>query len=144
MPPKFLEDIVILCFERRFSKQNSVIHLKSNIFAPPKFFALPIFGLATPLLNTPPCLTPSPLVTWNGSENACPLYLHRLFLVDYQCFSRRTKHIGTFLWINFSNNFMCDTRSNAVEAAKKTACTDEPLVTKYEAVCFNKVSYIYQ
>jgi len=24
-PPKFLENIVILCFERRFSKQNSVI-----------------------------------------------------------------------------------------------------------------------
>jgi len=43
-PPKFLENIVILCFERRFSKQNSVIRLKSNIFPPPK-----IFGLATPL-----------------------------------------------------------------------------------------------
>jgi len=27
-PPKFLENIVILCFERRFSKQNSVIRLK--------------------------------------------------------------------------------------------------------------------
>jgi len=56
----------------------------------------------------------------------------------YQCFSRRTKHIGTFLWINFSNNFMCSTRSNAFEASKNTACTDEPWVTKYEAVCFNK------
>jgi len=31
MPPKFLENIVILCFERRFSKQNSVIRLKLNI-----------------------------------------------------------------------------------------------------------------
>ena len=30
-PPKFLENIVILCFERRFSKQNSVIRLKLNI-----------------------------------------------------------------------------------------------------------------
>jgi len=29
MPPsKFVENIVILCFERRFSKQNSVIRLK--------------------------------------------------------------------------------------------------------------------
>jgi len=38
MPPTFLENIVILCFERRFSKQNSVIRLKSYIF-PPNFFA---------------------------------------------------------------------------------------------------------
>jgi len=30
---------VILCFERRFSKQNSVIRLKSNILATPKFWA---------------------------------------------------------------------------------------------------------
>jgi len=29
--PKFEENIVILCFERRFSKQNSVIRLKLNI-----------------------------------------------------------------------------------------------------------------
>jgi len=29
--PKFLENIAILCFERRFSKQNSVIRLESNI-----------------------------------------------------------------------------------------------------------------
>ena len=41
-PPKGLENIVILCFESRFSKQNSVIGLKSNIL-PPK-----ISGLATP------------------------------------------------------------------------------------------------
>jgi len=41
--PRFIENIVILCFERRFSKQNSVIRLKSNIFASQ------IFGLATPL-----------------------------------------------------------------------------------------------
>jgi len=36
-PPTFLENIVILCIERRFSKQNSVIRLKSNILTPPKF-----------------------------------------------------------------------------------------------------------
>jgi len=41
--PKFLENIVILCFERCFSIQNSVIRLKSYILAPQ------IFGLATPL-----------------------------------------------------------------------------------------------
>jgi len=29
--PKFLENTVILCFERSFSKQNSVIRLKLNI-----------------------------------------------------------------------------------------------------------------
>jgi len=43
VPPKCLENIVILCFERRFSKQNNVIRLKSNILAPQ------IFGLATRL-----------------------------------------------------------------------------------------------
>jgi len=37
--PKFLEHIVILCFERRFSKQNSVIRLKSNILPPQTFWA---------------------------------------------------------------------------------------------------------
>ena len=35
-PLKGLENIVILCFERRFSKQNCLIRLKSNIL-PPKF-----------------------------------------------------------------------------------------------------------
>jgi len=32
-PPKFVENIVILCFESFFSKQNSVIRLKLNILA---------------------------------------------------------------------------------------------------------------
>jgi len=50
--PKFLENIVILCFERRFPKQNSVISLKSNILAPQ------IFGLATALDgNRTTCIT---------------------------------------------------------------------------------------
>jgi len=31
-PQKFLENIVIFCFGKRFSRQNSVIRLKSNIF----------------------------------------------------------------------------------------------------------------
>jgi len=34
---KFLENTVILCFERRFFKQNSVIRLKSDSLAPKKF-----------------------------------------------------------------------------------------------------------
>ena len=36
-PPKFLENIAILCFERHYTKQNSVIFLKSNILAPKTF-----------------------------------------------------------------------------------------------------------
>jgi len=35
--PKFLDNMVILCFERHFSKQNSVIRLQSNILAPQNF-----------------------------------------------------------------------------------------------------------
>jgi len=38
MPSKFLEHIVILCFERRYPKQNSVISLKSNILRLTKNF----------------------------------------------------------------------------------------------------------
>jgi len=38
-PPKFFENIVILCFESRLSKQNSVIRLESNILAPLNFSA---------------------------------------------------------------------------------------------------------
>jgi len=42
---KFLEPIVlvILCFEKRYPKENTVARLKSNILAPQ------IFGLATPM-----------------------------------------------------------------------------------------------
>ena len=38
-PPKFLKNIIILCFERRFSKQNSVVRLKSYILALLNFWA---------------------------------------------------------------------------------------------------------
>jgi len=34
MPPKCLENKVILCFERRYPKQNSVFRPELNIFAP--------------------------------------------------------------------------------------------------------------
>jgi len=37
-PPKYLAYLVILCFERRYPKQNTVARLKSKILAPPKFF----------------------------------------------------------------------------------------------------------
>jgi len=40
-PHKYLERIVILCFERRYLQQNSVIRLKSNILVPTNFFTLP-------------------------------------------------------------------------------------------------------
>jgi len=44
MPPKkVLENIVILCFQRGFSKQNNVIRVKSNMLLPQTF------GLAAPL-----------------------------------------------------------------------------------------------
>jgi len=52
-PPKCLENIVIFCFERRFSKQNSVIRLKSNISATPKFFVPQNSGLARSLSGSP-------------------------------------------------------------------------------------------
>jgi len=47
MPPKFLEHAVILCLERRYPEQNSVIRLKSNILPPPA-----ISGLATLMLQS--------------------------------------------------------------------------------------------
>jgi len=37
VPQKFLENIVILCFERRYFKQISAIRLKSNSLVPPNF-----------------------------------------------------------------------------------------------------------
>ena len=45
MPPKCLEIIVILCLERCFSKQNSVIRRNNQTIWSPK-----IFVLATPLI----------------------------------------------------------------------------------------------
>jgi len=39
MPPKFLENKVILCFERRYPKQNSVFRRELNNFAPTNFCA---------------------------------------------------------------------------------------------------------
>jgi len=36
--PKFSEHVAILCFERRYLKQNSVFRLKLNIWLHPQFF----------------------------------------------------------------------------------------------------------
>ena len=57
-PQKFLEHIVILCFDRRFSKQNSVFCLKSDILAPPKFL-----DWLCHWLQAHYCMTPRPQ-TW--------------------------------------------------------------------------------
>jgi len=43
MSPKFLAHIVILCFDRRYPKQNSVIRVKSNILVLPNFLTPPKF-----------------------------------------------------------------------------------------------------
>ena len=43
MPPQIFRKYSHFCFERRFSEQNSLIRLKSNILPPQ------IFGLGTPL-----------------------------------------------------------------------------------------------
>ena len=77
-PPKFLEITVIFCFERRFSKQNSVIRLKSNILPPPNSWA----GYAT----VPYCL---PSCVWRWSPNVGRHFLKsntigRCFCPDFQ------------------------------------------------------------
>ena len=52
MPPqKFSENVVILCFERRFSKQNSAICLKATILPPKKFWAAYATGRGPRLSN---------------------------------------------------------------------------------------------
>jgi len=43
-PPKFLEHLVILCFERRYLKQNTVASLKSTILPPRAFIPKKILG----------------------------------------------------------------------------------------------------
>jgi len=49
-PPQIFAKMVILCFERRFSKQTSVIRIKSYTLPPSNFWA----GYATaPRLNVP-------------------------------------------------------------------------------------------
>jgi len=52
-PQKFSQHIVILCLETRYPKQNIVIHLNSNIWAPIKFFgSSQTFGQATLWVKT--------------------------------------------------------------------------------------------
>ena len=49
LPKKFLASIVILCLERQYSKQNSVIGLISNIFPPQKILVCLRHCYVTPL-----------------------------------------------------------------------------------------------
>ena len=88
-PARFLEKTVIFCFERRFSTQNSVIRLKSNILAPPQ-----IFGLTTPLprgIYLP--IWKGTFKVINGRENLCIYYL---FPCSFTCISE----------YNFQNHYM--------------------------------------
>ena len=65
-PQNFLENIVILCFDRRFSKQNSVIRPKSNLLAPPNFSLPKFLGWLRPCLhvnNRRPAKTRLPVLT---------------------------------------------------------------------------------
>jgi len=57
MPPKLLKHIVILYFERRYPKQNSVIRLKSNILVSHilgwlRYSLHHIFSRRSPYFNT--------------------------------------------------------------------------------------------
>jgi len=60
-PPKFLENMAILWFERRFSKQNRVIRLNSKFCPPPNFLA----GYAT-MYNSQYYVPGTPVRQWQG------------------------------------------------------------------------------
>jgi len=82
--PKFLENIVILCFERRFYKQNSVNRLKSNILSPPKFFGSPnILGWlrhsSSPLQKM--------VAHYNGDNIESKISLKRFVTTEWKVFS---------------------------------------------------------
>ena len=84
-PPKCLAHKVILCFERRYSKQNSVIHLKSNIPPPKKIWA----GYATGCICCAFLWTC--VITWpqnRGLKHAArgPHVAHKGILCEPQCF----------------------------------------------------------
>jgi len=56
-PPQIFRTYSLLCFERRYHKQNSVIRLKSNILDPTKVLSAPMFGLAALLPAGASCQT---------------------------------------------------------------------------------------
>ena len=72
-PQKFLENIVIFCFERRFSKQNSVIRLKLNILLYTAEYCFYIFlflgseGRAMPQWPPPPYASGHKHIAWRHS-----------------------------------------------------------------------------
>ena len=77
-PPKFLENIVILCFERRFSKQNSIIRLKWNILVPPNFWTGYATGNASTSLKNPLLVRMWPMCL------SVKLHLCRLLFMQYR------------------------------------------------------------
>ena len=70
LSPQFLENIAILCFERRFSKQNSVIRLKSSILPP-----TPILGWLRHLTLPQACRLTLPQACRLTLPQACRLTL---------------------------------------------------------------------
>jgi len=84
IPPTFLENIVILCFERRFSKQNSVISLKSNVLPRQKFLGW-LCHCARPLivLFTGKC--------WRAEK-------YHLSFIVYSMHNRRQKVVNRGAW----------------------------------------------
>jgi len=80
MAPQFLKHRVILCLERRYPKQNSVIRLKIKHFTPK------IFGLATLMCGYGD-------LSANGATQHCSSvsleYLHR-YLPGHRLISYRT------------------------------------------------------
>ena len=77
-PPKFLENIVILCFETRFSKQNSTIRLKWNILVPPNFWSGYATGNASTSFKTPLLVRVWPMCL------SVKLHLCRLLFMQYK------------------------------------------------------------
>ena len=103
-PTKFLENIVILCFERRFSKQNSVIRLESNILPIPKFFGpLQISGLATPLSGS--CSTALGKLWPEVSKRATYWVFQPQFYVDQMLL--HSKNIQCLFYVCSSTHMEC-------------------------------------
>jgi len=73
--------MVILCFERRFSKQNKVIRLKSNIFPQKNFWAGYVTG--APMLALPASTPDKPFtssVSYQAGVNGAPTPFPRFAL----------------------------------------------------------------
>ena len=100
-PPTFLTYLVILCFERRHSKQNIVIRLKSNILASPNFW---------PPKNIWAGYVPDTVNTWLAGELTC------FSVCVYSGIFHRGRHILGVVWLNCAKvvdlNHMCTKQEN--------------------------------